>query len=112
MAPENEYLSILQQGAGLADVSLATAANSVVMVDPNRSYLTGLTGAAADGKVKVELGDDPELKGDYQFGFTVYNLTDDEMAEIAKLDCGRRYYNRTDEQLKQFAAWQPQYERA
>lgn len=41
-----------------------------------------------------------------------FKLTDDEMAEIAKLDCGRRYYNRTDEQLKQFAAWQPQYERA
>ena len=40
-----------------------------------------------------------------------FKLTDDEMAEIAKLDCGRRYYNRTDEQLKQFAAWQPQYER-
>ena len=41
-----------------------------------------------------------------------FKLTDEEMAEIAKLDCGRRYYNRTDEQLKQFAAWQPQYERA
>ncbi len=41
-----------------------------------------------------------------------FKLTDDEMAEIAKLDCGRRYYNRTDEQLKQFAAWQPQYEQA
>ena len=41
-----------------------------------------------------------------------FKLTDDEMAEIAKLDCGRRYFNRTDEQLKQFAAWQPQYERA
>ena len=40
-----------------------------------------------------------------------FKLTDDEMAEIAKLDCGRRYYNRTDEQLRQFAAWQPQYER-
>lgn len=40
-----------------------------------------------------------------------FKLTDDEMAEIAKLDNGRRYYNRTDEQLKLFAAWQPQYER-
>ena len=34
MAPEGEYLSILQQGAGLADVSRATAVNSVVMMDP------------------------------------------------------------------------------
>lgn len=40
-----------------------------------------------------------------------FKLTDDEMAEIAKLDCGRRYYNRTDEQLKRFAAWQPEYEK-
>ena len=39
-----------------------------------------------------------------------FRLTDEEMAAIAKLDCGRRYYNRTDEQLKMFAAWQPQYE--
>ena len=39
-----------------------------------------------------------------------FRLTDDEMAEIAKLDCGRRYYHRTDAQLVQFAAWQPQYE--
>lgn len=39
-----------------------------------------------------------------------FRLTDEEMASIAKLDCGRRYYNRTDEQLKMFAAWQPQYE--
>ena len=38
-------------------------------------------------------------------------LTDDEMDEISKLDKGVRYYNRTDSQLVQFAAWQPQYER-
>ncbi|WP_192944697.1 aldo/keto reductase [Ligilactobacillus agilis] len=40
-----------------------------------------------------------------------FNLTDVEMAEIAKLDKGVRYYNRTDEQLVQFAAWQPEYEK-
>ena len=39
-----------------------------------------------------------------------FSLTDEEMAEIAKLDKGVRYYNRTDEQLVQFAAWQPTYE--
>ena len=38
-------------------------------------------------------------------------LTDDEMAEIAGLNKGVRYYNRTDAQLEQFAAWQPTYER-
>lgn len=39
-------------------------------------------------------------------------LTDDEMAEIAKLDKGARYYNRTDEQLAGFAAWRPEFEKA
>lgn len=39
-----------------------------------------------------------------------FTLTDAEMEEIAKLDKGVRYYNRTDAQLVQFAAWQPTYE--
>ena len=40
-----------------------------------------------------------------------FTLTDAEMEEIAKLDKGVRYYNRTDAQLVQFAAWQPSFER-
>ncbi|MBP5163680.1 MAG: aldo/keto reductase [Spirochaetales bacterium] len=40
-----------------------------------------------------------------------FKLTDAEMAEIAKLDKGMRYYNRTDEQLAQFALWKPSFER-
>ena len=39
-----------------------------------------------------------------------FTLTHGEMAEIAKLDKGVRYYHRTDAQLVQFAAWQPSYE--
>ena len=39
-----------------------------------------------------------------------FTLTDGEMAEIAKLDRGERYYHRTEEQLTQFALWRPQYE--
>ena len=41
-----------------------------------------------------------------------FELTGDEMAEIAKLDKGERYYHRTDEQLIQFAAWKPDFEKA
>ena len=41
-----------------------------------------------------------------------FTLTDDEMAEIAKLDKDMRYYHRTDAQLDQFAAWRPEFERA
>lgn len=41
-----------------------------------------------------------------------FRLTDEEMAEIAKLDKGVRYYTRTDEALAGFAAFQPSYEKA
>ena len=40
-----------------------------------------------------------------------FTLTDEEMTQIEKLDKGVRYYNRTDDQLIQFAAWQPEYEK-
>jgi len=39
-----------------------------------------------------------------------FELTDEEMTEIAKLDKNVRYYYRTDEQLVQFAGWKPEYE--
>ncbi len=40
-----------------------------------------------------------------------FALADDEMARIAKLDKGVRYYHRTDEQLVQFAGWRPSFEK-
>ncbi len=40
-----------------------------------------------------------------------FTLTDDEMNEIATLDKEKRYYHRTDEQLKSFAAWRPEFEK-
>ena len=40
-----------------------------------------------------------------------FTLTEAEMAEIAKLDRGERYYHRSDAQLAQFAAWQPDFEK-
>ena len=39
-----------------------------------------------------------------------FTLTDDEMNEISKLDKDARYYHRTDEQLRGFAAWRPSFE--
>ena len=39
-----------------------------------------------------------------------FTLSEEEMAEIAKLDKGMRYYLRTDEQLVQFAGWRPAFE--
>ena len=40
-----------------------------------------------------------------------FKLTDEEMAEIAKLAKNERYYHRTDEQLIQFAGWKPDFEK-
>ena len=39
-----------------------------------------------------------------------FTLADEEMAEIAKLNKGKRYYTRTEEALASYAAWQPTYE--
>ena len=39
-----------------------------------------------------------------------FTLTDGEMAEIAKLNKGVRYYTRTDEALAGFASWRPAFE--
>ena len=39
-----------------------------------------------------------------------FTLTEEEMAEISKLNKGKRYYTRTDEALAGYAAWQPAYE--
>lgn len=59
------YYSILNQGAGLARVDLAANAKSYVLVK-----------GQDDGKVKAELGDDPQRTGVYSFDFTVTNMTD------------------------------------
>ena len=74
MINSNAYLSILQQGAGLVEVSKAIEAKSVIMMDD--AYLTSDTNANADGKVKVELGDDPDKTGEYTYTFTIYNISD------------------------------------
>ena len=40
-----------------------------------------------------------------------FALSDDDMAQIAKLNNGKRRYIRTDEALKGYASWKPQYEK-
>ena len=67
---EYGYYSVMQQGAGLANVGAAVSAGTYIMMDKNANA------GAADGKVKVELGDDPQRTGEYSFGFTINNLKD------------------------------------
>ena len=55
-----------------------------------------------------------KLAGDSEFTQMALSndFSNEEMAEIAKLDKGERYYHRTDEQLVQFAGWKPAFEKA
>ena len=69
-ASTGSYYPVLQQGSGLADVADAIAAGSYIVMDEN------VTTGADDGKVKVELGDDPDKDGVYSFGFTIHNFSD------------------------------------
>ena len=72
MAGKDSYFSILQQGAGLANIQNAISADSFIMMGE------GTNSGAADGKVKVELFDDPERNGTYSATFTVHNLTNED----------------------------------
>ena len=68
MKDGKNYYPILQQGAGLANVGAAVQSQSFIMMDPAASS------GAADGKIKVELGDDPDRNGVYTFSFTLNNF--------------------------------------
>lgn len=67
-----QYYSILNQGAGLANVGNAVSATSYIMMnaDATESY--------ADGKVKAELGDDVKKNGTYNFSFTINSLSEED----------------------------------
>lgn len=65
------YYPVLRQGAGLANVANAVTSGTYILMDE------GANSGAADGKVKVELGDDPARTGKYSFGFTIHNLEDE-----------------------------------
>lgn len=79
---------VIQQGAGLANVSSAMAAGSYVLVE-----------GQPDGKVKAELGDDPERTGVYTFQFTLNNLTDSQQVYTVRAD------TYTQRVFSDFATW-------
>ncbi|MBQ7147021.1 MAG: Ig-like domain-containing protein [Lachnospiraceae bacterium] len=72
MKNDGLYLSLLNQGAGLIDAQKAVESKSVVMIGDD-AYLTAKTKSNQDGKVKVELGDDPARSGSYSFTATLFN---------------------------------------
>lgn len=74
------YYPVLRQGAGLANINSVINASSYIIMgaDATKSY--------ADGKVKAELGDDPDRKGTYSFSFTINNISGKEETYILAAD--------------------------
>ena len=71
------YYPVLQQGSGLIDGASAILSKTIILMNDNDDSLTAITGAAADGKVKIELGDDPNKEGKYSYKFRIYNISSD-----------------------------------
>lgn len=65
---DKEEYSPRKQGSGLANVYAAATTPACLFVGDEKGN---------DGKVKAELGDDPERKGVYEFSFRVLNLTEE-----------------------------------
>ena len=80
LADKDNYFSVLQQGSGLANINYATNADSYIVMAP------GSSNGAEDGKVKVELFDDPQRTGSYSASFTVHNLKDGEKSLALNAD--------------------------
>ena len=75
------YYSVMKQGSGLADLNAVMNSNIVILMDQttvNGEVRKDNSDYAADGKVKAELGDDPERTGKYSVSFTLNNLTDED----------------------------------
>ena len=74
------YYSILNQGAGLANINGAVQAKTYILMN------AAATRSAADGKVKAELGDDPSRSGAYSYSFTIYNFGDEDITYEVNTD--------------------------
>ena len=87
---DTEYwYSILKQGAGMARPDLATTAQTYILMDESA------TAYAADGKVKAELGDDPDKTGDYSVTFTVNNFGETDAVFTLSTELFTQYTNGT-----------------
>ncbi len=78
------YYSVLKQGAGLANVESAMNARTYIQMQEvltagEATKVASAAASMADGKVKAELGDDPDRTGEYEVTFTVNNLSDEPM---------------------------------
>ncbi len=73
----DHYYSLLNQGAGLANLEAAVTAKSFIQMSTDDGTITALMGSAADGKVKAEVGDDPARTGKFNYTFTITNFSEE-----------------------------------
>ena len=85
LAGEASYYPVIQQGAGLVNINNVITADSYILMAEDANS------GAADGKVKVELGDDPAKTGAYSATFTIYNMED----EAKTIDLGADFFIQT-----------------
>lgn len=86
------YYPLIQQGSGLVNAQGIVGADSFIMMGSDA------TPSWQDGKVKAELGDDPDRTGVYAFTFTIYNMSGEEKtfklsADVFTLDVVERATN-------------------
>ena len=95
-ASGGNYYSLLNQGAGLGRVDLATSAQSYIKVEGQDDY-----------KVKAELGDDPDRTGVYQFSFSINNMTDKAQSYALSADTFRQdvFEHMEDSQIYLLDTW-------
>ena len=74
------YYPVIQQGAGLVNAQGLVSADSFIMMGSDA------TPSWQDGKVKAELGDDPNRTGVYTFSFTIYNMSGEEKTFLLDAD--------------------------
>lgn len=74
-AESGNYYALMQQGGGLANVA-----------DAMRTPVYITIPGTLDGKVKVELGDDPDRTGSYTFQFQLNNLSDGNVSYLLSAD--------------------------
>ena len=89
---DGNYYPLIQQGAGLVNANGIVGADSFIMMGEDA------TPSWQDGKVKAELGDDPDRTGIYEFTFTIYNMSGEEKtfrlsADVFTLDAVERATN-------------------
>ena len=104
LSSEGIYYPVIQQGAGLADVSAAIRTPAFLTVD-----------GMDDGMVKAQLGDDPQRTGEYTFSFSLNNLTDEAVSyrldahtftqNVFKGEDGQSYLDLLTRNLEAFATF-------